>query len=102
MYAVPKSVAGAAHISSDCLSTLLLQRSGRAGDFYSFDVEAYSLVVAPSNSYSSISPAFSTTLKQKIFKTVSLLLAGISSVRTFRAALKCLFTCPAGFFQFVA
>ena len=95
MYAVPQSDADAAKVSSACLLTLLLQRSGIVRDFDSFDVEA----VAPSNSSSNFSPTFSATLKQKIFKTVSLLLAGISTVRVIRAAFKLLVQLPGRFFS---
>ena len=100
MYAVPKSEAAAAKVSSACFSTLLLQRSGSVGDFASFDVEAH--LVAPSNSNSIIFLTFSDTLKQKIFKTVSLLLAGISTMRAFRAEVKLLIQLPGRLFQFVA
>ena len=102
MYAVPKSDTDIAKVRSVCHLTLLLQRSGIVGDLNSFDVEAHLFVVAPSNPSSNIFSTFSESLKQKIFKTVSLLSAEISTVRAFCAASKLLIQLPSRLFQSVA
>lgn len=102
MYAVPKSEAVTAKVCSVCYLTLFLQRSGIVGDLNSFDVEAHLFVVAPSNPSSNIFSTFSESLKQKIFKTVSLLSAGISTVRASLRCMKFLIQLPSGLFQSVA
>jgi hypothetical protein len=94
MYAVPKSETDAAKVCCECFLTLL-QRSVIVGDLNSVDVEAN----APSNSIRNIFLIFSDTLKQKIFKTVSLLLAGISTVCALRTNSVAFSFCLAGFFS---
>jgi hypothetical protein len=102
MYAVPKSDAVTAKVRSGCHLTLLLQRSGIVGDFNSFDVEAHDFVVAPSNPSCNIFSTFSESLKQKIFKTVSLLSAEISTVRASLRCMRLLIQLPSRLFQSVA